>query len=70
MSPFDAKTVARRVEALRLARVDSAMEGLYEQADDAAALDAFARGKIDRAEFERRISVQQRAPAKKHRYGR
>jgi hypothetical protein len=47
--------IARRVEGLRLARVSSAMEGLYEYAEDAAALDAYARGEIDRAEFDRRI---------------
>jgi len=31
------------------------MEGLYEYENDAALLDAFARGEIDRAEFNRRI---------------
>lgn len=55
---LDKDTVARRVEALRLARVSSAMEGLYERPDDASALDAFARGEIDRAEFMRRVSAR------------
>jgi hypothetical protein len=63
MPQFDEETIARRVEALRLARVDGAMEGLYELPNDAAALDAFARGEIDRAEFMRRVSVPQ-APTK------
>jgi uncharacterized membrane protein len=31
------------------------MEELYESEDDAVLLDAFARGEIDRAEFDHRI---------------
>ena len=47
--------IARRLAALADARANNAMEGLYEYENDAALLDAFARGEIDRAEFNRRI---------------
>ncbi len=57
MPPFDAETKARRLEGLRLARISSAMEGLRTSPEDDAALDAFARGDIDRTEFMRRIRV-------------
>ena len=55
MAAMDANTKARRLEALRLARISSAMEGLDEHPEDAAALDAYAAGDIDRAELERRV---------------
>jgi Antitoxin VbhA len=58
MPQFSKEEIARRIEALRLARASSAMEGLYELPQDAAALDAFARGEIDRAEFMRRVRVR------------
>ena len=67
---LDKDTVARRVEALRLARVSSAMEGLYERPDDASVLDAFARGEIDRAEFMRRVSVKARPASARRRPSR
>jgi hypothetical protein len=56
--------IARRIEGLRLARISGAMEGLYEAAEDTAALDAFARGEIDRAEFMRRIGVRDQSQSK------
>jgi hypothetical protein len=49
--------IARRLEALERARSSTAMEGLRTLPEDAAALDAFARGEIDEAEFMRRVSV-------------
>jgi len=52
---MDASDIARRLEFLRLARASSAMEGLRTDPEDAAAQEAYLTGKIDRAEFERRI---------------
>jgi hypothetical protein len=61
---FSSEEIARRLEGLRLARISSAMEGLYEFPEHAVALDAFARGEIDRAEFMRRVSVDQSGSAR------
>jgi hypothetical protein len=58
MPRVDKDTVARRVEALRLTRVSSVMEGWRERPNDGAGLDAFARGEIDRAQFMCRVSVE------------
>ena len=57
---MDSKTISVRIQALREARANNAMEGLYESAEDAAALDAFARGEIDRAELDRRLRADLR----------
>lgn len=54
----DRDTVARRVETFRLARVSGAMGVLHRGPYDAAMLDAFARGGIERAAFIRRVSVE------------
>jgi hypothetical protein len=56
MAQFSKEEIARRLEGLRLARASSAMEGVRTLPEDAAALDAFARGEIDEAEFMRRVS--------------
>lgn len=66
MPPFDKQVLARRLEALRLARVDSSMEGLQALPEDAAALDAFARGEIQEGEFMRRVSVKYRPSSAQH----
>ncbi len=47
--------IARRTEALRLARVDSRIEGLRAPADDDAVFDTWARGEIDGDEARRRL---------------
>jgi hypothetical protein len=47
--------IARRTEALRLARVDSRIEGLRSSAEGTAVLDAWARGEIDGDEARRRL---------------
>ena len=52
---MDPETIATRLEALDAARRNNAMEGLYESAEDEAALDEYARGEIDRAELDRRL---------------
>jgi len=52
---MDTKTISVRIQALREARANNAMEGLYESAEDAAALEQYARGEIDRAELDRRL---------------
>ena len=52
---MDPETVTKRLEALKAARANNAMEGLYEGENDAVLLDAFARGEIDRAELDRRL---------------
>jgi hypothetical protein len=41
------------------------MEGLYERPKDAAALDAYARGAVGRAEFMRRVRDRSRRSAVK-----
>ncbi len=48
------EAIERRVEALRLARVDSQIEGQRAHPDDAKLLDAWARGEIDGDEVLRR----------------
>ena len=58
MPQLDNDTVVRRVEADRLARSSSAIEGLDARPDDAEVLNPFARGEFDRAEFMRRVSVE------------
>ena len=57
---MDPETIATRLDALKAARMNNAMEGLYESSRDAAALDAFARGEIDRAELDRRLRADLR----------
>ncbi|MBW8077070.1 MAG: hypothetical protein GJU76_03130 [Gallionella sp.] len=52
---YSPEQIQRCLAALADARANNAMEGLYESAADAAALDQYARGEIDRAEFDRRI---------------
>ncbi len=52
---YSPEEIERRLAALADARANNAMEGLYESAADAAALDQYARGAIDRTEFDRRI---------------
>lgn len=52
---YSSEEIDRRLAALAAARANNAMEGLYESAEDAAALDAFARGEIDRAALDRRL---------------
>ncbi len=47
--------IERRMHALELARVDSQIEGQFAHPDDAAVLDAYARGEIDGDEFTRII---------------
>lgn len=54
----DKDAVVRRVQADRLARASSAIEGLDDRPDDAGVLNPFARGEIGRAEFMRRVSVE------------
>ncbi len=51
---FSPEDIERRVEALRLARVDSQIEGRRAHPDDAKVLDAWARGEIDGDEALRR----------------
>lgn len=53
--PITEDDIARRIEALRLARVDSLIEGLRAPADDDAVLDTWARGEIDGDEARRRL---------------
>ena len=60
-SKYSPEEIERRLAALEAARWNNAMEGLYESEDDAVLLDAFARGEIDRAEFDRRIRKNLRA---------
>ena len=56
MTPkYSPEEIERRLAALKAARWNNAMEGLYENEDDAVLLDAFARGEIDRAAFEHRV---------------
>ena len=52
---YSSEEIDRRLAALEVARAINAMEGLYESEDDAVLLDQYARGAIDRAEFDRRI---------------
>ena len=52
---YSSEEIDRRLAALEVARANNAMERLYESEDDAVLLDAYARGAIDRAEFDRRI---------------
>ena len=52
---YSSEEIDRRLAALEVARAINAMEGLYESEDDAVLLDPYARGAIDRAEFDRRI---------------
>ena len=58
---YSSEEIERRLAALADARANNAMEGLYESEDDAVLLDAYARGEIDRAEFDRRIRTNLRA---------
>ena len=53
--PMTEDDVARRTEALRLARVDSRIEGMRSSAEGAAVLDTWARGEIDDDEARRRL---------------
>jgi hypothetical protein len=55
MAMIDRETLAKRVEALRLARADSLIEGLREHEEGASVLDAWARGDITGDELDRRI---------------
>ena len=73
---MDTKTISVRIQALRAAGANNAMEGLYESAEDAAALDAvvlllirFARGEIDRAELDRRLRADLRAAQPREAHG-
>ena len=50
--------IQRRVEAMRQARHSNAMEGLRELPEDAAVLDAYARGEIDGDEARRLIKAR------------
>ena len=63
--PMTEDDVARRTEALRLARVDSLIEGLRAPADDEAVLDTWARGEIDADEARRRLRANLETDEKK-----
>jgi hypothetical protein len=58
MPQLDRDSVARCVETFRLARVSGAMGVLHRGPYDAARLNAFARGGIERAAFMSRVSVE------------
>ena len=51
----DPESIAKRLEAFNAARWSNAMEGRYECAKNAAALEQYARREIDRAERDRRL---------------
>jgi hypothetical protein len=51
--------IERRTEAMRLPRHSNAMEGLREHPEDAAVLDAYARGEIDGDEARRLIKADE-----------
>lgn len=54
LSPED---IERRIEALRLARANSLIEGLRGEPDGEAVLDEWARGTIDQDEVMRRLDA-------------
>lgn len=55
--PLPPEDIERRVEALRLARVNSLIEGLRGEPDGAAVLDEYARGEIEEDEVLRRLDA-------------
>ena len=52
---MDAEEIQRSLDARRCARHSIAMEGLHETPEEAALLDAVARGEIDGDEYRRRV---------------